>query len=299
VRGSFLVLGAVLLAAEPAAAFCKATTCDPATGATCPVDANGCATTGAVVSWPRRCVSFGVQQDGSAKRGISYEKFDAIVRTALQQWLAVDCGGGQKPSISLWDMGDTDGPIVCDKPEYNQTAPNANAWILQDGDWPYTDPGSEFAHTRVTHDASTGHILDADVEINSSGVALTTDDDAIVADLQSIATHEAGHFLGLSNSSDPEATLSASYSPASRSARSLSADDKAGICSLYPPDRDAPACDHPSPNHGFSRYCAGATHPPGCSVTSPPGRRGEPVALAALALCAARMRRRRAARDRP
>jgi len=298
-RASVLVLGALLLLAEPAAAFCKATTCKPAEGVTCATDENGCPTSGATLEWPRRCVSFGVQQDGSAKRGISYEKFDAIVRTAFQQWLAVDCGDGRHPSISLWDMGDTDGAIVCNKPEFNQTAPNANAWILRDGDWPYHDPASAFAHTTLTYEPSTGHLLDVDVEINSSGVELTTDDLAIVADLQSIATHEAGHFLGLSNSSDPEATLSGSYSPASRSARSLSPDDKNGICSLYPPDRDAPACGNPSPSNGFSRYCAGATEPSGCSLAAP--RSGRPAgadALALLGLSGWLVRGRRSSRER-
>jgi hypothetical protein len=299
-HGVLLAFGAVLLMSVPAAAFCKATTCDSVKGASCATDANGCPTTGAIVQWAGRCVSFGVQQDGSAKRGISYEKFDSIVRIALQQWLAVDCGGGRHPSISLWDMGDTDGPIVCNKPEFNQTAPNANSWILRDSDWPHPDPASAFALTTVTYEASTGRILDVDVEINSASVELTTDDHAIVADLQSIATHEAGHFLGLSHSSDPEATMSDSYSPASRSARSLSADDKAGICSLYPPDRDAPACSDPSPINGFSRYCAGVTHPPGCSLAVPsPERRNDTGALAVLGLCALGTLRRRAARESP
>jgi hypothetical protein len=300
-RAALLVVGTVLLTtARPAAAFCKATTCKPAEGVTCATDENGCPASGVTLQWPRRCVSFGVQQDGSAKRGISYENFDAVVRTAFQQWLAVDCGGGRHPSISLWDMGDTDGAIVCNRPEFNQTAPNANAWILRDGDWPYHDPASAFAHTTLTYEPSTGHLVDVDVEINSSGVELTTDDDTIVADLQSIATHEAGHFLGLSNSSDPEATLSGSYSPASRSARSLSPDDKAGICSLYPPDRDAPACSNPTPNNGFSRYCAGATEPPGCSLAAPSPRRPFGAeALVLFGLCGWRVLRRRASRERP
>jgi hypothetical protein len=291
------VLGAILLAAEPAAAFCNATSCNAARGDSCNVDAKGCVTTGARLSWPSRCVSFGVQQDGSAKRRISYEDFDAIVRKSFQQWLAVDCGGSRHPSISLWDMGDTDGTTVCDKPEFNQTAPNANVWILRDGDWPYLDPGSAFAHTTMTYEASTGHILDADVEINAAGVSLTTDDDAIVADLQSIATHEAGHFLGLANSSDPEATMSAAYSPASRAARSLSADDKAAICALYPPDRDAPECRAPNPINGFSRFCAGATEPSGCSLAGvPSGGSSRSAEIAVLGLCAWLGMRRRTAR---
>jgi hypothetical protein len=289
-----LLVGAVLLLCRPAAAFCKATTCDAASSVACPLDASGCVTGGHPLSWATGCISFAVDEAGSPKRGISYQAFDDTVRIALQQWLAVDCGDGKHPSIALWDAGDFAGPLVCDEPEYSQEGPNANAWILRDTDWPYTGADSTFGHTTITFEASTGRILDADVELDSFGLELTTSDDAIVDDLQSIATHEAGHFLGLADSMDPDATMSATYSPASRKARSLSADDRAAICSLYPPSRDVPSCSDPSPNHGFSRYCAASGGHTGCAVARPAGGRslGALLGAFATAVCAARRARR-------
>ena len=295
---ALLVPGVALFFAPPARAYCRATTCGAVSSAACPLDANGCATAGTPLSWSTACLSFAVDQAGSPKRGISYDVFDGVVRLALQQWLAVDCGGGRHPSIALWDAADFAGSLVCSKAEYNQAAPNANAWILRDDAWPYTDTGSEFAHTTVTFDAASGRILDADVEINSHGVELTTSDDVIVADLQSIATHEAGHFLGLADSADPDATMSRAYSPASRKARSLSSDDKAAICALYPPDRDVPACSDPSPNHGYSRYCAGATSPPGCALTRAASPPSSSALLAATGALFWASHRRRATRHR-
>ncbi|HVW26254.1 MAG TPA: matrixin family metalloprotease [Polyangiaceae bacterium] len=286
---------AYLLLEGPALAYCEATTCGAASGTQCPRDAMGCVTSGEHLSWSTGCVSFAVDEHGSPKRNITYDVFDRIVRTSLQQWLAVDCGGGRHPSIALWDAADFAGPLLCDEPEYNQTGPNANGWILRDGDWPYHDPGSEFGHTTITFDPSSGRILDADVEINSFGLALTTSDDDIVDDLQSITTHEAGHFLGLADSSDPDATMSATYSPASRKARSLDADDKAAICALYPPNRDVPACTDPSPSHGYSSDCAGAAHPSGCSVTRASRDTGSSAAAVGFLGAAALLRKRRRA----
>ncbi len=297
-RLALLVAVAVSLAAGSAAAFCRTTTCDGDPRATCHVDAEGCATDGVPLYWPTRCLSFGVQQDGSSKRHISYDTFDAIVQIAFRQWLAVDCGGRKHPSFSMWDMGDDYGPIVCSQPEYNRTAPNASVWMLRDSDWPHPSPGSTLALTTLTFQAATGHILDADVEINSFGVSLTTSDDAIEVDLQSIVTHEAGHFLGLSHSIDQTATMYGSYDASNRSARSLASDDAAGICAAYPPDRAAPSCEGPEPSHGFSRYCGGGVGAAGCAVVRAPSAQPRPGLLVALGLVWASLRVCRA-RARP
>ena len=283
---------ALLLRAVPALAFCKATTCDAASGDTCPVDANGCVTQGAPLTWGTGCLSFAVSQAGSTKRHIDHAVFDRIVRTAFEQWLAVDCGGGRHPSIALWDADDFAGSLLCDRPEYDDSGPNANGFILRDGDWPYRSPGAELAQTTLTFEPTTGRLLDADVEINSFGIELTTSDDAIVADLQSIVTHEAGHFLGLANSSNPDATMSATYSAASRKARSLSADDGAAICASYPPDRGVPACSDPSPNHGYSRYCAPSPRSSSCAVSPQRGSMGG-ASLVIVGLLLAGLRRSR------
>jgi hypothetical protein len=72
-------------------------------------------------------------------------------------------------------------------------------------------------------------------------------------DLQSIVTHEAGHFLGMSHSADPLATMRRDYTAGSDSFRDLAPDDVAGICAIYPPDQPAPC--NGNPDRGFSNIC--------------------------------------------
>jgi hypothetical protein len=208
--------------------------------------------------WPERCLSFGVQGDGSPKRHITWQTTDQVVRLAFQQWLGANCEGGKHPSFDMFDLDETGGPIICDQPEFNKSAPNANVWMYRDESWPYVGVNSTLALTTITFEVPTGKILDADVELNSFRIDnLSTSGAADTSDLQSIVTHEAGHFLGLAHSSIAAATMNANYRPGQISFRSLDPDDQAGICAVYPPGRDAPVCTQPTPRHGFSRYCGG------------------------------------------
>jgi MYXO-CTERM domain-containing protein len=266
-------LGAVAFAAAwfgaaPAGAFCRTTTCDALDQtADCSRDANGCSTKGIPLEWPTQCVSFGVQKDGSPLRHITYATFDSIVKTAFDQWTATQCSNGAHPAFKVWDLGEID----CGDAEFNRCVPNANTWMFRDDTWPYTGITSTLALTTVTFELKTGKILDADVEVNSAHTDITTSAQGIVADLQSIATHESGHFLGLAHSNDPQATMYTSYSPGDLSFRSLSDDDHAGICAVYPPGRTDGTCNGPMPLNGFSRSCAAPDAPTECgnSNTSP------------------------------
>ena len=58
--------------------------------------------------------------------------------------------------------------------------------------------------------------------------------------IEDIATHEFGHALGLGHSTVPTATMYPSISACSQQARTLDADDIAGVLSLYPATRTAP-----------------------------------------------------------
>jgi len=58
--------------------------------------------------------------------------------------------------------------------------------------------------------------------------------------IEDIATHEFGHALGLGHSTLPAATMYPSISTCSQQARSLDADDIAGVLSLYPATTAAP-----------------------------------------------------------
>jgi hypothetical protein len=261
-----LLTFALLLLPSEAHAFCIATTCD-SKKEVCPTE-KGCVVGGAQVHWDSRCLSFGTQRDGSPKRHITYTVADHIIQGAFEQWMHADCGGGQTPSFRVWDLGEPYGGIICDVPQFNDSGPNANVWMFRDDDWPYKDEASTLALTSTLFDQTTGALLDADVEINSFAINLTTTDVAgnVVRDLASIVTHEAGHFLGMAHSQVETATMYREYKSGDLNYRSLHADDVAGICALYPPDRDVPACNGPSPPHGFTLYCGSGSDPPqnGC-----------------------------------
>jgi hypothetical protein len=221
-------------------------------------------------------------------------------------------------SIDVRDFG----PVSCDLVQYNEYGPNQHAIIFRDGTWPHMqDTSNELALTTVTYDKDTGEIYDADMEINSSiPLSTTATVPAGGYDFESIVTHETGHFLGMAHSQDTHATMYAHYTAGDDVMRDLTADDVAGICSIYLPNglrhvaKAASASDvlpeeacNATPRHGFTTACGTGTNPPAsssgpsCAVGRPggPGAGGRSrFALAlvgVLAVAAARRRRRRPA----
>lgn len=328
-RPSFLTGGArtasiaaLLLAASGVAApgsaraFCRATTSptpadyDPAV--------SGCWPQGLPVYWASACTSWDVQADASKQ--VTYDEAVTTLTSAFATWTSSTCptaAGGTGPvSIATSNLG----PVTCDVVEYNQDAPNQHAIIFRDTHWPYDDTSNTLALTTLSYDKNTGEIYDADMEVNTAGYTLSLG--TVVTpggyDFRSIVTHEAGHFLGLAHATETAATMYAHYTPGSDYMRELTADDVAGICSIYSPDglrhvatAASPtgtlaevACD-PTPRHGFSGEC-GSSLPPtantgggsSCSVARAPGLGGSPRFVAGCALLiAAAFRRRRARSD--
>jgi hypothetical protein len=258
--GGLLVLEALLVG--PAAnAFCRTTICDldVVPGVTPPVDCRQntrvdlCSTRGKPLFWPNGCLWFGVDAGGSVKLGISADELHRAVTQAFDLWAAVDCGGSRHPSFAMADTNELYGATVCPAPEFNKKAANANVWMFRDSEWPHKDPNSTIAVTSSSANVVTGELYDADVELNSFGTNIAVVPDGAEATLLTVVTHEAGHYLGLAHSSDPEAIMYTSYSPF-RAA--LNEDDKNGICAIYPPSGD-PTCPEPESKFGFSRYCGG------------------------------------------
>jgi hypothetical protein len=80
-----------------------------------------------------------------------------------------------------------------------------------------------------------GQIMEADMAFSPS-FPFTTNAAAVTGqfDLQSVATHEAGHFLGLDHASNLSSTMFWNRWTGVITQRTLSADDIAGISTLYP-----------------------------------------------------------------
>jgi hypothetical protein len=225
-----------------------------------------------------------MQADGSVK--VPVDTAEAVFEQAFATWANVDCGAGG-PGVVV-TKGDR---VACAEVEYNQppTTGNANVIVFRDTKWPHQGQGNTLALTTVTYNLDTGEIYDADMELNGT-TALTTGDANVEFDLLSIATHEAGHFLGLAHSANKNATMYVEYLQGTTELRSLEEDDRSAICAAYPTDSAGP-CD-PTPRHGFSSEC-GTVPDEGCACTvlGRPATRS-PAPWVALALCIARRTRR-------
>lgn len=272
------VIGALVAVCAPshAYAYCRTTTQPQPAGYLAQV--RGCWSDGAPLYWSNACVSYNVQQ--AASKYASLEKAQQIAQLAFGKWTNIDCPGGGKSSIQATDLG----PVACGVVQYNQRVPNQHVIVFRDNNWPHgQDTQNTLGLTTLTFEPNTGEIYDADMEINSQDQALSASD-AVPTDgydIQSIITHEAGHFFGLAHSDQRQATMFPSYETGSARMRDLSTDDIAGICAIYPNGGkriiaggktvDAEKCD-PTPRHGFSSECAApeAPDPPGskgCSAT--------------------------------
>jgi hypothetical protein len=261
-----LALGLVLGTTE-AHAYCRTTTCktdEPLDSEFCQYGEDTCAVNGMPLYWPQACVAFSVQKDGSPKRGIAWQTMQVIESDAYHKWSTIDCGEGALPAILLYDRS----PVNCDQVEYNTDADtaNANIWMFRDQTWPHEGRGT-LALTTVTFHSRTGEIYDADVELNSAQNLITVGDEEVGFDLASIVTHEAGHTLGLSHSPVPYSTMYAEYSQADLALRTLSDDDVAGMCAVYPPGQNRGECNYEA-RHGFSTECQDKVEQ-GCALRGP------------------------------
>jgi hypothetical protein len=284
----------VLLAPVVAEGYCRTRSCnhtDPAAADACQHDQacldrgepdECCVTSGVPIAWPESCVTFSAQKDGSRLRGISFDTFDRALESALYKWSHVDCGGGERPTIEIFDRS----PVECAEVSYRR--PGANIWMFRDADWPHAP--TALALTTVSFGSVSGAIVDADVELNSHGFQITAGDAGVSNDLEAIVTHEAGHTLGLGESGVVGGTMYGYYRPADTSIRTLREDDIQGICAVYPRGRDARPCN---PFSGFSSTCAARTHQ-GCALTGGVDHRsGSLVGCLALGGIALGRRRRR------
>ncbi|MBI4700471.1 MAG: matrixin family metalloprotease [Deltaproteobacteria bacterium] len=285
------VLAIASLAAAPVHAFCRSTTCV----GECGRNADGCKTQGHPLYWPTMCVGFSLQQNGSVN--IDMPIVRGVVQDSFVAWSDRECPEGGLATMAFTELKD----VACHEIEYNPDGANANAVMFEDYKWTYSDSCNTLAKTTVTYDSETGEIFDADMQMNHAYNELTWTDDYVVFDMQSIFTHEVGHFIGLDHTLDYDATMNATYEEGTVFRRTVEADDVGALCAAYPPERQA-ACS-PTPRGGWISDCGGgvaAADAGGCNCAgagAAAGGHGEPrgawaAGAAVLGLWLASRRRR-------
>jgi hypothetical protein len=301
---AFLALAAALVAPSPVHAFCRTMT-EKAPADYDAVANGGCFDKGVPLFWRNSCVGYSIQ--GKASRKVAYEEASNLLSIAFTRWTGATCPtngtGRSRASIDVRDLG----PVECGKVEYARNgAANVNVVVFRDDEWTYGP--QVLGLTTVSFDRETGELFGADMEINMVNmqpIALRDPVEGQAYDFLSVVTHEAGHFLGMGHSDQPDATMFARYDPPSTKMRILTDDDITGICTVYRPDGDravldgkvtaAPQCD-PTPRGGFTRTCEDAVA--SCATSAGGDARGGSLVVGAVAVALVtagrRFRRRRA-----
>ena len=219
---------AVVIAAPPVHAFCRTTTSKIPNGYDPTI--YGCLQ-GTPLAWHISRVPVGLIAAASSQ--VSLADATRVEDLALATWNQVLCSG-QSPSIQAYD----DGPIA-QVPQNGCMSSDCDAAaddyiVFDDSGWPHDDTANTLGLTTVTFGEDDGRIFAAYTEINTAQNRIVAQEPvpAGAYDLQSILTHETGHFFGLAHSPDTTAVMYAYYHP---EAIDLTPDDEDGFCSILSP----------------------------------------------------------------
>ena len=194
---------------------------------------------GNVIRWKKLNVSYYLHPDGSADIGGTADL--DMVRKGFQSWQSVPCTAitfseaGFSSSKALTPLG------------YGTNGKNEVAWI-EDANWKF---GTYVLGVTSPVFYTDGSIIEADIALNGYQQKWSTNGASYTSDVLAVATHEEGHFIGMQHvlygysSADPP-TMAPAVDPYGKT-KDLNADDKQGVCYLYPKGTYACASDADCP----------------------------------------------------
>lgn len=225
------MLGCVLLGLPAAAqAFCRTTTV-PREPGMCP---EVCIREGIPLYWTEPDPGYTLNRRGFPD--LSESDVRAVMARSFGHWNVIVCDG-RPIELDIQGLPGTTTLEVGPK----EAEPNANVIVHFDAErWAEEElSGLAYALTAVWYRPSSGEMLGADMHFNggmgSYVICPDTGCEPGQVDLENVATHEAGHYIGLAHSEVAEATMYCSASATEITKRSLEADDIAGACATYPP----------------------------------------------------------------
>jgi MYXO-CTERM domain-containing protein len=192
----------------------------------------------------------------------------------------VPCPGTTRPTNPFLEIVPSLAPLDARKPPVANDAHNVAVFVIDE----FPHDAGVIALTTLSNKKD-GRILDADIEVNARDWQWTNLDpgappvgDQFPIDLQAAITHEFGHFLGLGHTcytpfgSDEvrpvdhegnpvpdcqdhtpgveDTVMFAIVEPGDSRKRSLTDDDKAGVCAIYPEADDPRICALDLPDDG-------------------------------------------------
>lgn len=184
--------------------------------------------------WRNPTVAFAIHEE--CHPGIDDGSDITAVRLAFQEWEKVP---GSR--VAFWE--DTSASARS-RTDWRSDDVSLVLWDTTNESGFFTPGTGLVAITPVDFDTRTGEILDADILFNGSK-PFSTDGDAGSFDIQNIATHEVGHFVGLDHSAVVGATMNPFAYTRDTRLRSLATDDKAAATTIYP------AAGEPASLQGF------------------------------------------------